>query len=186
MWKAVLVGTTAVVIAGSSMVLAEDTRGRDGGPHGRPSAEDVSAFTDARIAALKAGLELTPEQEKNWPAFEASIRDIFKARADRMAARANEQPPSDSVERLRRGADALGTAAAGLKKLADTEEPLYKSLEDAQKRRFEILAQALRPHHHMGFADSQARGWSGHDGDRDRGSADRCDHSESGPPHTNL
>src|SRR5439155_23574335 len=38
----------------------------------RPSAEDVAAFTDARIAGLKAGLKLTPEQEKNWPAVEAA------------------------------------------------------------------------------------------------------------------
>ena len=38
----------------------------------QPSAEDISAFMDARIAALKAGLRLTPDQEKNWPAFEIS------------------------------------------------------------------------------------------------------------------
>jgi LTXXQ motif family protein len=119
---------------------------------------------DARVAALKAGLELTPEQEKNWPAVEAAIRDMAKARADRMAARANEQPPSDPVERLHRRAERLGTVAAGLKKLADAEEPLYKSLDDAQKQRFKILMRALKPHHHMGFAGWQKRGWSGHDG----------------------
>jgi hypothetical protein len=54
--------------------------------------------------------------------------------------------------------------AAGLKKLADAEEPLYKSLDDAQKQHFEILARALGPHHHMGFAGWQKRGWSGDDG----------------------
>ena len=51
---------------------------------------------------------------------------MAKARADRMAARANEQPPSDPVECLHRHAERLGTVAAGLKKLADAEEPLYK------------------------------------------------------------
>jgi hypothetical protein len=51
--------------------------------------------------------------------------------------------------------------AAGLKKLADAEVPLYKSLNDAQKQRFEILTRALRPHHHMGFTGWQNRGWSG-------------------------
>jgi zinc resistance-associated protein len=35
---------------------------REGGPRWQPSAEDMKAFTDARIAALKAGLELTPER----------------------------------------------------------------------------------------------------------------------------
>jgi hypothetical protein len=77
------------------------------------------------IAALKAGLELTAEQEKNWPAVEAAIRDMAKARADRVVARANEQPPSDPVEDLHRRAERLGTVATGLKKLADAEEPLY-------------------------------------------------------------
>ena len=165
MWKAVLAGTAAaVVISSSSLVFAHRTSDREGGPRWQPSAEDRKAFTDARVAALKAGLELTPEQEKNWPAVEVAIRDMAKARADRMAARANEQPPSDPVERLHRRAERLGTVAAGLKKLADAEEPLYKSLDDAQKRRFKILMRALKPHHHMGFAGWQKRGWSVHDG----------------------
>jgi zinc resistance-associated protein len=164
MWKAVLAGTAAAVISGSSLVLAHQMSDREGGPRWQPSAEDRKAFTDARVAALKAGLELTPEQEKNWPAVEAAIRDMAKARADRMAARANEQPPSDPVERLHRRAERLAIVAAGLKKLADAEEPLYKSLDDAQKQRFKILMRALKPHHHMGFAGWQKRGWSGRDG----------------------
>jgi zinc resistance-associated protein len=123
---------------------AEDDQ--DNGPHWQPSAEDISAFMDARIAALKAGLRLTPDQDKNWPAFESAVRDMAKTRADRWAMRRNEQPAADPVERLRRHADALGIAAAGLKELADAEGPLYKSLDDAQKRRFDLLAQGLRPH----------------------------------------
>jgi LTXXQ motif family protein len=114
----------------------------------QPSAEDTSAFMDARIAALKAGLRLTADQEKNWPAFETAVRDMAKVRADRWAMRQNEQPPADPVEWLQRRADALGKAAAGLKKLADAEGPLYKSLDDAQKHRFEVLAQGLGPHRH--------------------------------------
>jgi hypothetical protein len=60
---------------------------------------------------------------------------MAKASSDRMAARANEQPLSDPVERLHRRAERLGTVATGLKKLADAEAPLYKSLDDAQKHR---------------------------------------------------
>lgn len=162
-----------------------DHFGRDGRPRWHPSAEDRSAFADARLAAFKAGLELTPGQEKNWPAFEAAIRDISKARADRIAARANEQPPSDPVERLHRRADALGTVAAGLKKLADAEEPLYKSLDDAQKHRFQILSQALRPHDHMHFADWQGQGSFGSEGrGHDRGHGAWCDRSEHDDHHT--
>jgi len=127
---------------------------REGGPHWQPSAEDLSAFMDARIAAVKAGLRLTPDQEKNWPAFESAVRDMAKARAERWAMHQHEQPPANPVEGLQQSADALSQAAAGLKKLADAEGPLYKSLDDAQKHRFEVLAQGLRPHHY--FA-----GWNG-------------------------
>ena len=52
-----------------------------------PNPEDLGAFTDARVAALKAGLRLTPEQEKNWPAFEQAYRNLAKLRTDRFAAR---------------------------------------------------------------------------------------------------
>src|SRR5271169_191371 len=89
---------------------AEDDQ--DNGRHWQPSAEDISAFMDARIAALKAGLRLTPDQDKNWPAFESAVRDMAKTRADRWAMRRNEQPAADSVERLQRRAEALGAAAA--------------------------------------------------------------------------
>jgi hypothetical protein len=121
-------------------------------PRWRPSAEDISAFTDARIAALKAGLKLTAEQEKNWPAAEAAIRDLAKQRADRMKeledhraerrdarASGNVPPGPDAIERLRRGADAMNARAAAIKHLADAVEPLYKSLDDGQKRRFGML-----------------------------------------------
>ena len=33
----------------------------------------------------------------------------------------------------------MTTRATGLKKLADASEPLYKSLDDGQKRRFSML-----------------------------------------------
>src|SRR6476646_7644135 len=89
MWKAVLAGTAAAVISSSSLVFADQMCDRDGASRWQPSAADIKAFTDARVAALKAGLELTAEQEKNWPAVEAAIRDMAKARADRVIARAN-------------------------------------------------------------------------------------------------
>ena len=44
------------------------------------------------------------------------------------------------VERLRDRADALGTRAASLKKLADAWQPLYDSLDPSQKNRLRVLA----------------------------------------------
>jgi zinc resistance-associated protein len=54
--------------------------------HARFSPEDRAAFLDARIAALKAALELNAEQEKNWPPLESAMRDLAKQRAERFAA----------------------------------------------------------------------------------------------------
>jgi hypothetical protein len=105
---------------------------------------------------------------------------MAKARAERMAARANEQPNSDPVERLHRHAEMLNTVATNLKKLADAEEPLYRSLDDAQKQRFEILSKMLRPHHRTGLAGWHKRGWFGHE---DPGQRSEPDGSDDGSMH---
>jgi hypothetical protein len=178
MWKAVLAGATAVAITGTSVVYAqqqvrgqnEQMRGSETGRQWQPAQEDRAAFADARLAALKAGLRLTPEQENNWPAFETALREFAKSRHDRATAQPNEQPTRrDPVERLRRQADALSNAGATLKRLADAEEPLYKSLDDGQKRRFHILARMLAPRQaHMMMRDGRGQDWRG-GGERGRG-----------------
>jgi len=53
--------------------------------HQQLAAEHAAAFTDARIAALKAGLKLTSAQDKNWPALETVLREVAKDRATRTA-----------------------------------------------------------------------------------------------------
>src|SRR5262245_29687045 len=42
------------------------------------STADKAAFFNARVAALKAVLALTPDQEKLWAPVEAAIRDANK------------------------------------------------------------------------------------------------------------
>jgi zinc resistance-associated protein len=141
MWKTVLAGTTALAIAGGSIVYAQQgPGGPDRGPHWRMSAEDISALGDARIAALHAGLKLNADQEKNWPAVESALRDLAKQRSERFAARASADKPKDLVERLNLSADAMTQRGAALKKLADAAAPLYKSLDEGQKNRFVLLA----------------------------------------------
>ena len=147
MKKTIVAGTIALTLAGAGLALAQQSNAaRRRGACGR-APRIVAAFTDARVAGLKAGLKLTAEQEKNWPAVETAIRDLAKERADRMAARREarrggdnaQRPRPDAIARLRQGADAMTTRAASLKKLADAAEPLYKSLDDGQKRRFAVL-----------------------------------------------
>jgi zinc resistance-associated protein len=160
MWKTVLAGTTVLALAGASFAYAQ--QGSDARAHRwRPSTADISAFGDARIAAIHAGLKLTPEQEKNWPGVESALRDLAKQRSEWFAARASANRPTDPIERLSLRAKVMQERGAALKRLADASGPLYQSLDDAQKHRFTVLARLdgrqfghWRGHHH----------WRGHDG----------------------
>src|SRR3954454_18375435 len=178
MRKILLAGTAALVLAGSTAVYAQH-RPWFGG-HMRMSAEDRAAFADARIAAVHAGLKLNPDQEKLWPPVEAAVKEFAKLHIDRANARMDamrdrdgdrdRQGPRDPVARLRERADAMGATAAAMKKIADAADPLYRTLDDGQKRRLAILTHMERRFggggwHHRGFErDDGDRG-----GDRDRG-----------------
>ncbi|HEX4410441.1 MAG TPA: Spy/CpxP family protein refolding chaperone [Xanthobacteraceae bacterium] len=179
--KPVLAGVAILAFAGSSYVFAQQgfggNRGFDGDGfrfqnHHQMSAADMAAFTDARIAALKAGLQLTPDQAKNWPNFEQSLRDAAQLRMQRMqerqAAAAQPQQPSGSpFDRLAHRADNMAKTSAALKKVADAGSPLYASLNDDQKARFGVLSHMLRPHHRMhGFMGGHRFG-QGYGNERD-------------------
>jgi LTXXQ motif family protein len=177
MKKILLAGTAALVLAGSTAVYAQHRPWFQG--HMRMSAEDRAAFADARIAAVHAGLKLTADQEKLWPPVETAVKEFAKLRIDRANARTNamrddnsdRQKPDDPVARLRDRADTMATTAAAMKKIADAADPLYKTLDDGQKRRLAILTHmegrfGREGWRHRGFErdDGGDRG-----GDRDRG-----------------
>jgi LTXXQ motif family protein len=145
MFKTVTAGAAALMlIAGASAYAQQPPAGPDFGRRQQFRTEDRAAFLDARIAALHAGLQLTPEQEKAWPAFEQAYRDLVAARRNAFGAR-GEQSPEDPVQRAQRSADALAADSAALKRYADALAPLYQSLDDSQKRRFGFLSRMERP-----------------------------------------
>src|SRR5215471_5317713 len=122
MWKPVTIGTAALMIAGSTFVLAQNRT--DDSRRPQFTMQDMRAFADARLAGLKAGLALTPDQEKNWPAFEQAARDYQKLHLDRLSAaigarRSARGASTDPVTRMERRSDALSESGATLKKLAD-------------------------------------------------------------------
>ena len=159
MKKHILAAATAALMVSpilSSTILADPREAPDGAGthHPRFSAEGFAVYTDTRIAALKSGLQLKPAQEKKWFALETALREQAKTHAARAAEsrdKAEEQHEHlDVIEGLRERAKRLEarsvelqTIAAEFKSLADAAEPLYESLDDAQKRRFEPL---LRKH----------------------------------------
>lgn len=141
---ALLVGLNLTAALAPNLVLAEE---RD---HPKPllSQEDKEAFLDARIAALKAGLKLTPAQEKNWPAVESALRAYEKAKKDqteewRKAAH-EEHQHKDLIDHLQKKAQFLSAYAAETAKLADAAKPLYDSLDESQKHRLGVLLRAAQ------------------------------------------
>jgi hypothetical protein len=147
MRKFTIAAVALLVIAGSTAVYAQYHPWlREHMQHMRMNPEDRAAFADARIAAVHAGLKLTADQEKLWPPVEAAVRDLVKLRIDRANARMkaqddakDQQMADDPVARLRERADVMATSAAALKKIADAADPLYKTLDDGQKRRLAFL-----------------------------------------------
>lgn len=150
MKKYLLVAATAVALALPGL-SATATFAEPSEHHHKFSPEDHAAFTDAKIAGLKAGLKLTPAQEKNWPAVETALRDIAKARAARHAEAKDKMKElhehHDVIEGLRFHSKILAARATEGDKLADAAKPLYDSLDDAQKRRFGFLLHAIAGHH---------------------------------------
>ena len=170
-----IAGVAALAIAGSTAVYAQHHHRHWG--QMRMAPEDRAAYVDARIAAVHAGLKLNADQEKLWPPVETAVRDFAKLRIDRANARMNssrddssQQKPDDPVTRLRDHADNMAATAAAMKKIADAADPLYKTLDDSQKRRLAVLTHMDRRFGGWGNWRHREQGMgSDRDFDRDRG-----------------
>jgi zinc resistance-associated protein len=143
-------------------------------------AVDHKAMLDAKLAGLKAGLKLTPDQERLWGPFEAAVRaaaDMRMEHMEEMMARMHDMRAGDDmekeggefgermspVERLDRLANRLSEAGAALKKVADAAKPLYDSLDEEQKRVFGFLSREMMrmQHHEMGMGPGGHHRWHG-------------------------
>ena len=118
------------------------------------------------------------------------MRDFAKLRIDRANARMNAprddsgQKPDDPVARLRERADNMATSAAAMKKIADAADPLYKTLDDGQKRRLAVLTRMEgrfggEGWRHRGFERGMDRGFGR---DRDGRGYDRNRYDRDGGP----
>jgi len=177
MRKFAIAAVAVLAIAGSTAVYAQHRHWGHG--FSRMSPEDRSAYADARIAAVHAGLKLTADQEKLWAPVEAAVREFAKLRIDRANARmdvprddSSQQKPDDPVARLRDRAENMAASAAAMKKIAEAADPLYKTLDDGQKRRLAVLTRMDRfgegreGWRHLRFEREMGRD---RDFDRDRG-----------------
>jgi hypothetical protein len=119
-----------------------------GGKAGKPApqtepvqltADQIVAESDKNIDRIKAELQLTSEQEKNWTGFNSAMHDLGHNGADRVnlrIARAKRDPPDDIIEQMRNEAQFLDDRAVDQRHVADAAEPLFASLDDKQKAIF--------------------------------------------------
>ncbi|AWM07517.1 Spy/CpxP family protein refolding chaperone [Bradyrhizobium symbiodeficiens] len=138
MRKTLMLVTTAVLLTGTAMTGSAVARDRSD-----PIELTAGQITDqaaARAAQMKADLRLTPEQEKNWSAFETAAVDMWKKQTEQRIAwrnaHARQRGSVDLIDQMRSDADQQIDEANARKKLADAAQPLYSSLDDQQKRRF--------------------------------------------------
>lgn len=131
------IGLAAPAFARGESPAAEPAMG---GPTDAPAyltdtPGDLAAILDARIAALKTVLQLTPDQAALWPAVEAVIRDnATKARA-RADARYEGPQPADFLEVLTRITRAEAERGAGINAFVEAFGPLAQTLSTEQMRR---------------------------------------------------
>jgi zinc resistance-associated protein len=153
MRKLLLASVAIASVAGSTFVL--DVSAALGDQPVVPYAAELqrsqerhAVLLDAHLAAMKAALKLTAEQEKYWPAFEAAVRDAEKARADRWGHARERMETGDRpspIERMTIMSAHLQSMGTQLKAVADASKPLYDSLTDGQKRDFGPLMRDFKP-----------------------------------------
>ena len=116
------------------------------------TAEQIVANSDGNIDRIKAELKLTPEQEKNWTAFNSAMHYLGHNGADRLnlrIARAKRDPPDDIIEQMRNEAQFLNDRAVDQRNVADAAEPLFASLNEKQKAIF--IEEMVRLSHERGL-----------------------------------
>jgi len=149
MLKIVAAGATALFVTASPIAYAQTP---SAAPPERLKVADQNTLIDMRIDLVKAALQLTPDQQKLWPAVESAIRARAEDRKARLAKiaetvgkRVDENPIDvmrnrDPIAFLQRRAEALAQRSADLDKLAEAWQPLYKTLSPEQRQRMAALA----------------------------------------------
>ncbi len=143
--------------------------------------DDRRAYVEAGIAALHAGLLLTPAQQTLWPPVETALRDLAATRGGMRHHREDgrredegRREQGDPLARLKQRGARLVARGQAMGKLADAAGPLLAALTPEQKERVPRLL-----HRIMARPTMDGRGMHGGrrgmetDGMGDRGMGDR-------------
>ncbi|MGA2126584.1 MAG: hypothetical protein ABSG76_10580 [Xanthobacteraceae bacterium] len=122
----------APVAASSSAVVAAPA------PASRPAVvAAVTVLNDAQIASIKGRLNLTPEQERMWPAVEVALRRLAYARADHGAPKSGARRGAHARDQVA----AIDPASDDVKHLKSAAVPLITSFNGDQERELRMFAQ---------------------------------------------
>jgi hypothetical protein len=171
----------ALLIGVSPAAVLVAQAARDGG--WKMSPESRERMQDGKIAAAKATLKLTPDQEKLWAPIEEQMRTMYKERADKRAERqkrreerrAEREKGGDKdsdragearqrgnvAERYERMAKRLSDRADKMKAFSSAFSPFYASLTDQQK---DVVGPAMRQLRVAQLGGGH-RGWGHRSGD---------------------
>jgi hypothetical protein len=149
MKKLILIGIASAALTGLPLInvsiaqTADKTPATQSEQHSGPADNQIANEVDARIAQLKAHLNLSVDQEKNWPGLQSALHDYgiqqFKTaiesvnRPSRHDRDQQVQDRPNDIALMRTMADSLTARGASLKKLADAADPLYGVLDDRQR-----------------------------------------------------
>ena len=132
---------------------------------------DMDALTDARMAAIQAGLKLNADQQRLWTPVEQALRVMATARATRFeearqrldqrrqgaqgqqGAQPTPPTPPDLSQRLEQGAERATQAAQRLAALSTAVKPFWASLSDDQKRILPMLMRREGGQMRMGMGE---------------------------------
>lgn len=190
--KTLAIITLATATAFTAVPAFAQQGGGDGPRQARFEQVDREALTDARIAAIRAGLRLTPEQEPLFAPVEQALRDMAEqrmerweemserrgemrgmSREERQEQRAERQAEHDFMDRLEARAEHAGAHASQLGALASAMSPLWDSLDGNQQRLLPVLMRETmggRGGHRMaGHQHGGKHGMMGHHGGRGEG-----------------
>ncbi len=121
-----------------------DAAAGDGSRH----RDDRRAFVEAGIAALHAGLLLSPAQQGLWPPVEAALRDLAATRGG-MRRDGGDRGFADPVARLKARAARIVARGQAMGTLADAAAPLFAALTPEQKERVPELLHRIMPRRMM-------------------------------------
>ena len=145
MKRILLCALTAVAVSVSAFALTAVAAGDQSAEAAHQErmqhwAADHESTMDARCGGMKAALKLTPEQNPLWEAFENAVRGGAKSRMDDTRQMMENRERMSSVERMDATAGHMARRADELKKISEAAKPLYGSLDDTQKHKFELLS----------------------------------------------